>query len=337
MTRGLFGSLLLLTALVGRQPTHCPKALPRPFPLRIVSIHDLGLPPDGIHDPDETMALNDRGWVVATDQDIPELGYRGLLWRPGKGWISLVYQRGATAPYDVNNEGSIVLKGRNRQRQNVLLRWRSRRWATLRLYNADAGVEAVNNHGIAVGRLDSQPAFWRGREPHPLSRSEGYAFDINDQGTVVGATQSASGVRAVVWADGTTRYLFSRPFPYSEASRINHQGDVAGLVRMSTSERDDAPFLRLQSGKVLWPERLATRSHIAGLNAERVMVGAAGSSLETPCVWSRTRAIDPNDLLPPTSAWTILRVAAVNNRNEIAGYGLNSGELRFFTMKLERR
>jgi hypothetical protein len=317
--------------------TDRPRALPRPFPLRVVSIRDLGLPPGGIHDPDETMALNDRGWVVATDQDVPEVGYRGLLWAPGKGWHPLIYQHGGTAPHDLNNRGGVVLKGHNRERYEVLLRWRAGRWSELRLYNAEGDVEAINNRGVAVGRLDSQPALWRGREPYPLSRSEGGAYDINDDNVAVGLVRGASGTRAVVWAGGTTRYLFGRPFPYSEASRINGRGDIAGLVRTDTSIRDDTPFLRLRSGKVLWPERLATRNYIAGLNNARVMVGAAGSSLETPCIWHRTRAVDPNDILPPTSNWTLLSVSAVNEKNEVAGYGLNSGALRFFVMKLAKR
>jgi RHS repeat-associated protein len=114
-----------------------------------------------------------------------------------------------------------------------------------------------------------------------------------------------------------------------------HDGEVRGY-RYHTGDRTLVEIGTL-------PEHpWKTRSWAEGVNAAGAVVGSvfaanAGESADLIAPWVYTpdgRQYDLNDFIDPASGWSLRAANAINNQNEVAGWGFHGTSKRAFKMKL---
>lgn len=178
---------------------------------------------------------------------------------------------------------------------------------------------AINGFGLIVGQAE-QPTL---TEDPPLGRAFRYeypmevrmtplpslvgdqpsaALDVNDAGVIVGWAWNEIGeTRAVMWRDGTVYDLGGFGGSEARASAINSQGLIVGTA---TLPRPTLP------------------------------PGGGSGPLERAFVVQNGQLIDLNTLIAPTEDWLLLEARDINDRNEIAGFGIHAGEMWGFTLAL---
>jgi probable HAF family extracellular repeat protein len=240
---------------------------------------------------------------------------------------------------------------------------------TLGGQNGEAG--QINGHGTVAGNVENtipdstcpsgvpqifeeKPVVWHHGNIRELGTfpgdPDGWAFGINDEGKIVGASgvcaplNPQNGVyilsrHPLLWDNGRTVYLptlgGTGTFgPGNVANQINNRGQVAGV--------SDLPEDRTYHA-VLWGENtrildLKTlpgdfASAALGINDRSEVVGVSVDADFNPraFLWRSGRMIDLNELAP--DAPLILLIAhSINSRGEITGFGIDStGDVHAFS------
>ena len=154
------------------------------------------------------------------------------------------------------------------------------------------------------------------------------AFDVNDAGDVVGASEFGSptakpSIHAVLWHGSELKDLGTLSHTgNSIAYAINNQGDVVGVSDSALGER---VFL-YADGKI---KDLNIRGHAFAINDRRQIVGTitpAERSRPRGFLWEHGELRDLDNLIPPNT-WHIETVYRVNDRGQLLCSGYGNGNL----------
>ena len=215
--------------------------------------------------------------------------------------------------------------------------------------NAMADVAcAINNSGEVVGGPDAPD-----KSPGGYSSGPGHAFLCNgtgplqDIGTLNGFPwSSAEGVNDSGQVVGVDPYYSSRAFLYSggalHGTLVPSAGNLALRLRSTTPEKS-LDGLRFPPPVMATP--LSTRatdpckilgalggggSEAFGVNNSGQIVGCSGDAF----LYSGSGPMqDLNNLISPSSSWTLASATAINDKGQIAGYGTNpAGQTHAFLL-----
>jgi probable HAF family extracellular repeat protein len=158
------------------------------------------------------------------------------------------------------------------------------------------------------------------------------AFDINDQGQVVGTRQqnSSSRYEAFLWSESTGMVLLGSldPSEHHYAYAINDVGQVVGGSGLNSFIWDSTHGMQAISGL---PDILY--SYAEDINNQGWVVGNYGASFGRggAFLYNGSEMLDMNDLLESGSKDWNLRVAkSINDNGWIVGYGQYNGHDRAF-------
>jgi probable HAF family extracellular repeat protein len=165
------------------------------------------------------------------------------------------------------------------------------------------------------------------------------AYGVNDAGVVVGASAVFGGVtHAFRSAAGGLADLGTLPgYVSSAASAVNDAGQVVGTATAA----DGSQRAFLDAGDTMTELGLPPRAVASGAQAvnrfgEVVgflgVPGPGGLSFHA-FVYANGRPADLNDLLPAGTGWVLNFATAVNDRGQIAGWGVNpQGKVHAFLL-----
>jgi probable HAF family extracellular repeat protein len=235
--------------------------------------------------------------------------------------------------------------------------------------NGEAG--QINNRGEVAGNAENttpdstcppggpqvfqeKPVVWENRHIKELDTllgdPDGWAFGINDNGKVVGASGICSPLNpqtgvyilsrhALLWDKGKAINLGNLGGtgafgPGNIAGEVNNHGQVVGTSDLAGDTTYHA---------FLWTEKTGIRdlgtlqgdfaSAGLGINDRGDVVGSSFDASFNPraFLWHNGRMIDLNKLTPTDSPMYLLFAHGINSRGEIAGFGVNStGEVHAF-------
>ncbi len=147
-------------------------------------------------------AINEQGWVVG-EAETKEGHLRAFLWTPDQGMRELGTCGGDTSrAYAINERGQVAGEAEDEEGRVKPFLW-----------SAEKGLEDL---------------------PLPDGFREGYVFDMNNFGVLVGGGESDAGTRALMWnVDGVSVPEPLRERGASLAHAVNDVGDIAGQVEFS--------------------------------------------------------------------------------------------------------
>jgi probable HAF family extracellular repeat protein len=289
--------------------------------------------------------VNERGQVIGaaetSSKDPNNENFCG--YGTGLQCVAFLWQKGVITPLP-------TLGGANGQAQAINNRGEVAGFAENSTQDPEcpSGVR-VNGTGPQV--LDFEAVIY-GPEPGQIRElpplpgdSVGMAFGINDKGQAVGSSGTcantyvppfAAGPHAVLWdKDGSVHDLgnlggTANPAVLglgNVAFAINNRGQVTGISALSGSETAH-PFLwtRNQGMQDLGVLSGDVNGAGLGINNEGDVVGASGPLTGSPraFLWQRGVMSDLNALVPADTPLYLLTAFAINDRGEIAGFGVNS-------------
>jgi probable HAF family extracellular repeat protein len=222
---------------------------------------------------------------------------------------------------------------------------------------------AVNNDGVAAGRIGEEIVVWRGSAVTRLG-VEGWPQDINDAGVVVGTFKFGASTRAFMWRDGaivnlgtlggsdTDPYVSSeatainvrnqivgssntRAFLYENgamrdlgggrANAINDRGEVVGM----TSSGGPVPFI--YTGVMTVLSAAPSYSGAVGINNRGQIIGSGEGNFGYLLDGSAYARLETMPAIAG-QGWHHLEPSAINNRGWIAGSGSGASGSRGFLM-----
>lgn len=279
-------------------------------------------------------ALNNEGQVVGFD------GLTGAAWVWQDGIttsLNLPAGKLRAAPEAINDSGLIVGYADDADGVSLPFTWSG-------LVPSPAGdlgggfgiVYGVNASGQSVGAsVDSggvvRAVTFSGGAASLISgleAREGAASDISDNGLIVGAADD----EAFLWKDGAVQFLGTLG-TRSFSAAVNSNGQVVG-----TNQFGDTV-----ARAFLWSSGVMTDLGTLGgeistafdINADGLVVGSSqnGASRRFRAfLYSSGRMQDLNDLIDPTSGWTLLNGWGINDRGQIVGQGSYLGNTRGFLL-----
>lgn len=173
----------------------------------------------------------------------------------------------------------------------------------------------------------------------------GGAWDINESGTIVGATSTTdspdNGMPAL-WANGNLTWLDTQGSAVGVALRVNEEGSSVGWV--------ESPTVGDVTRAFLWQNGLSTDLGVFGsdsssaalaINSLGDVVGWSGEGYgagdgtsidQRATLWSNGEALDLNSLIPPGSSWHLSIATDIDSAGRIAGRGFHEGILNGFLL-----
>jgi len=263
------------------------------------------------------VAINNKGWIAGS-ASFKDGTIRGFLYRDGVGTEDLgLLGDSETGVHDMSNHGEVV--------GTKYLPWSPEYEASFR-YTSDGGMRlvgeltpglgsrayAVNDRGEIVGRAfkvekvgeDEQKLFVRGFRYVPgegirnLGTTPGardsVAYDINNQGTIVGTVRfvAGRGEEVVLWSGDEIRSIGSLGGPSVLNAHLNDLNHVAGNA--DTRDRRIVPFY--------WTEETGM---------QRL-----------------------SDLVDPETDYSLIRVFDINNADQMVAMASLNGEIRWVRLDL---
>jgi probable HAF family extracellular repeat protein len=217
----------------------------------------------------------------------------------------------------------------------------------------DVGSAALylNNYGVVVG-FSGSPG---GTVLHavvwvdglilylpPLNPADTYSqcMSINDRNEVVGyAGTDANHFHGVLWANGKATDLGGLggaiSFPYA----INATGLIVGQVQTSATNFDSFVPVLWKNGAVINLGNYGSDAYGVALsiNKSGQIVGASGPSVfdtftTHALLWEQGAVINLQDQIPANSGWVLLAATGINDKGQIAGFGLYNNEVHDFIL-----
>lgn len=211
---------------------------------------------------------------------------------------------------------------------------------------------SVNNLGDAVGysyidAIDRHAFLYSNGAMTDIDFFGGYsvAFAINDQGVIVGlASPSDNGIAtAFVYSQGVTTNIFPLGTE-SDARGVNNRGQVVGEF-LTADQTAFHGFLYSDGvitdlGSANSPETIAYAINDKQQVAGTTFVPFESTCSSVPCVeyaphaffYERGNMTDLNTLIPSASGWVLSWGMDINNKGQIAGYGVLNDEFRAFLL-----
>jgi probable HAF family extracellular repeat protein len=211
---------------------------------------------------------------------------------------------------------------------------------------------SVNNLGDAVGysyidAVDRHAFLYSNGAITDIDSFGGYsvAFAINDEGVIVGlASPTNNGTAtAFVYRHGVTTSIFPLGTE-SDARGVNNRGQVVGEF-LTADQTAFHSFLYSDGvitdlGSANSPESIAFAINDQQQVAETIFVPFESSCSGVPCVQYAPHAFfyesgnttDLNTLIPSASGWVLSWGMDINNKGQIAGYGVLNDKFRAFLL-----
>lgn len=202
--------------------------------------------------------------------------------------------------------------------------------------------------------LQEKPVVWKNGHVKQLDTfrgdPDGWAFGINDNGQVVGASGICSPINpdtgvyilsrhALLWEKGRMTDLGNLGGtggfgPGNAALEINNEGEVVGVSDLSGDTNFHA-FLWTRERRIQDIGTLAGDADSSGLgiNDRGEVVGVSFDADGVPRAFLRHEGemLDLNALVPPDSPLYLLFAHGINSRGEIVGFGVNAtGDVHAF-------
>jgi probable HAF family extracellular repeat protein len=278
-----------------------------------------------------------------------------------------------TAETDPNGEDFCAF---GTHRQCLAAVWKNSKMSALRNFSGGSNGQAywTNDQGQTVGVAENgiedatcstatpfqdlrfEAALWQPngeiRQLHPLrGDTVAFAFGINDEGQIIGASglcsntavppfaNGAQAAHAVLWEnDGSPRDLGGLVSGGSTniATSINGRGEVAGASQSSGGALHAFLWTKdkgMQDLGTLEGDSLSVAPCCHTVNNRGQIVGF---SIPGPLgsgrafLWQNGVMTDLNTLLPKDSPWYLLQALSINDAGQIVGYGTINGDVHAF-------
>ena len=289
------------------------------------------------------LALNDAGDVAGTIRREDGTS-AAAVWRTG-AWATVGTLGGKNSfAADISAVGVVV--GQSELADGASVGFVSSDGRTRALGRGAVDATGINAGGAICGTAavgESRRAMvWEGErvvELGTLGGSESHATGINAGGWVVGYSTAGNGeTRAFVWRDGRMSALaaLGGSSGFSQARAINRQGWVVGESRVD-AVRPHAVLWR-DGGAIdlgtLDDARPAGRSVANAVNDRGQVVGRATRDRDfyRAFLWEKGAMVDLNDVIAPSSGWTLTAAYDVNEKGQVVGEGRMGGEARYFLL-----
>ncbi|MBW7886006.1 MAG: DUF3466 family protein [Caldilineaceae bacterium] len=203
----------------------------------------------------------------------------------------------------------------------------------------------INNSGQAVGYAHDDDGIqhavlWGSGgivdlgDLDPLWPNHSGAYSINDAGQVAGGsyTDIPGQFHAFIWQNGSMQDLGTLGGGLSSAEAINEDGKVVGASRLPD---DTTMHAFLWDGSMHDLGILGWGGSIAyDINDNGQVVGALQTGQNAHAfLWENGQMQDLNNLIPADSGWVLSEARAINNKGQIAGFGVINGQTRSFLLK----
>lgn len=169
-----------------------------------------------------------------------------------------------------------------------------------------------------------------------LGGANSVATDINNNGQIVGSSQVGSGNTHAFVKNlaGSMIDLGTLGGRESAALSVNDAGQIVGMSDVSDNSGQHA-FLADADGHLVDLGTLGGKSSWAyGINIKGQIVGDSllpGNSAQHAFVTVAGVVTDLNDLIDPSSIWTLFQARGINDNGQIVGTGINSfGQIHAF-------
>lgn len=288
-------------------------------------------------------AINERGWI-AGEAEAADGNMRAFLWTPETGMRDLGTLGGASSrAYAINDRGEVAGEAEDADGHLHPFRWSAEHGMEklpMPPDMRDGFIHALNNFGVLVGGAESDEGpralVWTVdgvRVPPAIAdSSSSAAHAVNDVGMVAGriaATGEQEWVSLAFFIDSPSETNARLPGPHhnggSAVLGLNARGDAVGFVENGRALR----AARFLAGPPLVIEGLDTLdsaySLAYDLNDAGEAVGLFASSHEDDdraFVWRGGAMLDLNEWVETAVPWYLVEARSINNRGEIAGYGL---------------
>jgi uncharacterized membrane protein len=306
--------------------------------------------------------INDRG-QVALPSVAPGVPY-GIVarrWDPKDGFLTLGTERSFAT--GINNHGDVTVIHEDKDYRARSALWTERDGPTdLGTIGRQTWAEDVNDRQVVVGWTERDTdareryAFRWTRDgglktlPNLNGGTQGNAFDVTNNGLIVGYSYGAAGQEAVRWVDGRVQGLgdFAGGLHESVATAANERGQIVGAGHLAGDGRDlngDGEPDSI-SRAFLWTEEKGMinlgaltpddNSIAYDITDDGMVVGFSvrrpgGNSLAfTPFVWTEeTGMVDVHTLLDENSRdWRLgaFQMGRVNESGQLLLHGSRDGQ-----------
>ena len=288
--------------------------------------------------------INNNGEVVGYYGSVNFSGFAGFLWSATAGHTSLGQVNGqSTIPGGINASSAIVAFEPGTGSRPVYQYSIGMGYQTVRLSRTPEVYEIPGSRQPRINDAGQISSSYEVVHPGGAILEHAYRFDpvngvqdlgllngnatwangINNSGSVVGGSRSATDVRqGFLYTDsgGTTA------LPLREATAINDAGEILGVT-------DSLQPVLYREGQLIPLGSLTASARAFGLNDAGNVVGydiGGGPGIHA-FVWSESEgALDLNTLIDPASGWYLGSAEDINDRGEIIGVGTFNGQTRTF-------
>lgn len=188
-------------------------------------------------------------------------------------------------------------------------------------FGGSSSASAINKHGAIVGfssnSITGRPhafLFAKGvmHDINPANdpkfeNSESYARDINDRGEIVGEflAPNQSAFRSFIYKNGKFTEFGLEGSPMTISFSINKRRNIVGIMDVPYQATCPTP-----TGTIIVCTKFKQHAFLR----------------------LKGNLVDLNDFIPASSDWELSWAFAINNKDEIVGYGTRNGKFRAFLL-----
>jgi hypothetical protein len=160
---------------------------------------------------------------------------------------------------------------------------------------------------------------------------------LNDSSTVVGYCQShTNSIQAFVWDNIHGAQALAPGSLESLAWSINNKGQIAGSIVVGLGVGRAVKWAGPGSMQLLAlisdPQGNVLNTDAYSINDQGDIVGIAVGGIQNAALWIGLSGYLLDDLIPAASGWHLVQANGINNKGQIAGYGVIDGQTHGFRL-----